>query len=280
MSDWTLDLGGVVVRGVADEDPLALSRGFFPGAEPELLARAAALDPAACDIAGDAVLLRVQVFSVQAFGRTVLVDAGIGDGKERPARPSWHRRRTDFLARLGVAPGDVEAVIFTHLHVDHVGWATQGHVPVFRNARHVVAEAEYAHWLARHDAGEHVGHGSFADSVLPLQDAGLLDRVPADHAPLLGLRLRLLPGHTPGQVGVTLQGTRTTALITADAIHHPMQVLRPSLVSSVCDDPARAVATRMALLEEAADGLVLLPCHARSAPVWRVGREGGGYTLD
>jgi glyoxylase-like metal-dependent hydrolase (beta-lactamase superfamily II) len=280
VSDWALDLGGVTVRGVADEDPLTLPRGFFPGAERELLARAAALDPAACDLDADAVLLRVQVFAVEAFGRTVLVDAGIGDGKERPARPSWHRRRTDFLARLGVAPDAVEAVIFTHLHVDHVGWATQGHAPVFRRARHIVAEAEYAHWLARHEAGEQVGHGSFADSVLPLHDAGLLDRVPPDHAPLPGLRLRPLPGHTPGQVGVLLEGTRLTALITADAIHHPMQVLRPSLVSSVCADPAGAAATREALLEEAADGLTLMPCHARGAALWHVRREGGGYTLD
>lgn len=283
MSDWSLDLGGVVVRGVADEDPLTLPRGFFPGAERALLERAAALDPAACDPAADAVLLRVQVFVVEAFGRTVLVDAGIGDGKERPARPSWHRRRTDFLDRLAVAPAAVEAVIFTHLHVDHVGWATRPvdgrHVPTFPQARHIVADGEFAYWAARHEAGEQVSHGAFADSVLPLAEAGLLDRVPADHAPTPGLRLRPLPGHTPGQVGVVIEGRRMTALITADAIHHPMQVLRPSLVSSVCADPARAVATREALLEEAAEGLVLMPCHARGAPVWRVGRAGGAYTL-
>ena len=283
MTDWTLDFGGVVVRGVADEDPLTLPRGFFPGADRDLLARAAALDPAACDLAADAVLLRVQVFVVEAFGRTVLVDAGIGDGKERPARPSWHRRRTDFLARLGVVPAAVEAVILTHLHVDHVGWATQTlqgrHVPTFPHARHIVAEAEFAHWQARHDSGEHVSHGAFADSVLPLEEAGLLDRVPSDHAPLPGLRLRPLPGHTPGQVGVLIEGTHMTALITADAVHHPMQVLRPSLVSSVCTDPARAVTTRQALLGDAADGLTLMPCHARGAPLWRVRRDGDAYAL-
>ena len=280
MSDWSLDLGGITVRGVADEDPLALPRGFFPGAEHELLARAAAFDPAACDLTGDAVLLRVQAFAVEAFGRVVLVDAGIGDGKERPARTSWHRRRTDFLQRLGVTP---ELVVFTHLHVDHVGWATRTadgmDVPTFPRARHIVAKEEFAHWQVRHEAGEHVSHGAFADSVLPLAEAGLLDRVGADHAICAGVRLRPLPGHTPGQVGVLLEGRRMTALITADAIHHPMQVLRPSLVSSVCADPARAVATREAVLAEAAEGLALMPCHARGAALWRVGRKGESYSL-
>lgn len=280
-----LDLGGVVLRGVADEDPFTVPRGvIFPASDPALFARAAALDPAAADVAKDLVLLRVQVFVIEAFGRTVLVDAGIGDDKERPARASWHRRRTDFLRRLGVAPEAVEAVLFTHLHADHVGWATrlvEGRwVPSFPRARHLVADAEYAHWEARNAEGP-VSHGAFADSVLPVAEAGLLDRVPADHAPFRGLRFRPLPGHTPGQVGVLLQGTRQRALIAADALHHPLQLLAPEVVSAFCTDPVQAVATRRALLAEAsAESLPLVAHHARGAPAWRIRAEGAAYTLD
>jgi glyoxylase-like metal-dependent hydrolase (beta-lactamase superfamily II) len=279
-----MDLGGIVLRGVAEEDPFAVPRAaILPSADPALLARSAALDAAAVDAAADLVLLRVQVFAIEAFGRTVLVDGGIGDDKERPARPSWHRRRTDFLRRLGVAPDAVDAVVFTHLHADHVGWATrlaEGRwLPTFPRARHLVADAEYAYWEARNAEGP-VNHGAFADSVLPVAEAGLLDRVPADHAPFPGLRLRPLPGHTPGQVGLMLEGRRQRALIAADALHHPLQLLAPDVVSAFCADPARAVATRRALLEEAvSDDLPLVAHHARGAPVWRVRRDGGAYGL-
>lgn len=274
----------MTLSGVADEDPFILPRGLiFPGADPALLPRAAALDPLAVDAAGDAIVLRVQVFVIEAAGRTVLVDGGIGDDKERPARPSWHRRRTDFLRRLGVAPDRVDAMLFTHLHADHVGWATRLEggrwVPTFPRARHIVAAREYAHWAAL-DATAPVGHGSFRDSVLPLAEAGLLDRVEDDHAPFPGLRFRPLPGHSPGQVGIVLHGARRRVLIAADALHHPLQLLAPEVASAFCSDPARAIATRRALLEEAAaEGLDLVPHHARSRQVWRIARDGAAYTL-
>lgn len=284
MSDWTIDLGGIVLRGVADEDPFAVPRGvIFPAADPALVARAATLDPACVDPAQDMVLLRLQVFAIEAFGRTVLVDGGVGDDKERPARASWHRRRTDFLERLGIAPDDVEAMLFTHLHADHVGWATRLEagrwVPTFRRARHIAVAGEYRYWLAR-DAEAPVGHGSFRDSVLPLAEAGLLDEVPEDHAPFPGLRFRPLPGHTPHQVGIELKGTRRSVLIAADVLHHPVQLLDPGVVSAFCSDPAQAIATRRALLEEAvAEGLSLVPHHARGKPVWHITRDADAYGL-
>lgn len=283
MSDWAIDLGGITLRGVADEDPFELPRDLlFPGSDPDLLRRAALLDPLGVDVAKDAILLRVQVFVIEAAGRTIVVDGGVGDGKERPARASWHRRNTDFLARFGVAPEAVDLMLFTHLHADHVGWATRldggRWVPTFPRARHLVAEGEFAYWEARNAAAP-ANHGSFEDSVLPLVEAGLLDRVPYDHVPAPGLRLRHLPGHTPGQVGILLQGRRQQALIAADAVHHPMQLLAPGLTSRFCSDPADAVPTRAALLEEAADGLALVPHHARARHVWHVARDGAAYTL-
>ena len=284
MNDWVLDLGGIVLRGVADEDPFRLPRDLlFPGTDPSLLTRAAVLDPVSVETATDSILLRVQVFAIEAFGRTIIVDGGIGDDKERPARASWHRRRTDFLARLGVAPEAVEGMLFTHLHADHVGWATRLEkgrwVPTFPRARHIVAAREYAHWAAL-DAVAPVGHGCFRDSVVPLVEAGLLDQVEDDQAPFPGLRFRPLPGHTPGQVGITLTGTKRTVLIAADAVHHPAQLLAPQVTSRFCSDPDIAVTTRMALLEEAAEeGLALIPHHARGRVLWNVTRQGDAFGL-
>jgi len=284
MRALALDLGGVRVRAVADEDPLAIPRAvLFAGSSVEPFRASTAADPLAYDADADTALLRVQVFVVEAAGRTILVDAGIGDGKERPARPTWHRRRTGFLDRLGVAPDDVDAVVLTHLHADHVGWATRpgdaGPVPTFPRARHLIADAEFRHWAAL-DAEAPVGHGCFRDSVLPVVDAGLADLVPTDADVAPGVRLVPLPGHTPGQVGVRLAGSRGELLLSVDALHHPAQVADPAIVSAFCSDGPRAVATRLDLLAEAADGgLLLAPAHARGAPVWRVSRRGAGFAV-
>jgi glyoxylase-like metal-dependent hydrolase (beta-lactamase superfamily II) len=284
MRGLALDLGGTTVRAVTDEDPLRFPRAaLFPGSDAAAFRASAAADPLAYDADDDEVLLRVQVFVVEAAGRTVLVDCGVGDGKERPARPSWHRRRTDFLDRLGVAPEDVDVVVLSHLHADHVGWATRpgdaGPVPTFPRARHLVAEVEFRHWAAL-DAEAPVGHGCLRDSVLPVVDAGLADLVPPDAPVTPGVRLVHLPGHTPGQVGVRLSGSRGELLLSIDALHHAAQVADPSIVSAFCADGPRAVATRLDLLAEAADGgLLLAPAHARGAPVWRVSRRGAGFAV-
>jgi glyoxylase-like metal-dependent hydrolase (beta-lactamase superfamily II) len=284
VTDWAVDLGGMTLRGVADEDPCELPRDLlFPAADPSLLERAARLDPLGVNLVRDSIVLRVQVFVIAFAGRVILVDGGVGDGKERPARLSWHRRRTDFLDRLRVAPEAVDMMLFTHLHADHVGWATRlvdgSWVPTFPKARHVVPAVEYDYWLAR-NATSPVNHGSFDDSIRPLAEAGLLDRVPPDHTLLPGLRFRHLPGHTPGQVGIMLEGARQPALIAADAVHHPAQLLAPALTSRFCSDPDDAVATRLALLEEAAsEGLTLVPHHARGRRLWQVARDGDALTL-
>jgi glyoxylase-like metal-dependent hydrolase (beta-lactamase superfamily II) len=284
MSDWSLDLGGIVLRGVADEDPFRLPREvLFHRTDPTILARGAALDPLSVEPETDSLLLRIQVFVIEAGGRTFVVDGGVGDDKERPARSSWHRRKTDFLQRLGVAPEEVDGMLFTHLHADHVGWATRWQegrwVPTFPRARYVTAAREFTHWAAM-DAVAPVGHGCFRDSVLPVAEAGLLDQVPDDFAPLPGIRFRPLPGHTPGQVGITLTGTKRQVLIAADAVHHPVQLAMPEIVSRFCSDAEQAVATRRALLAEAADeGLALVPHHARGRVVWNVTREGDAFGL-
>ena len=116
---------------------------------------------------------------------------------------------TTYLERLaaaGVRPDEVDMVMCTHLHVDHVGWNTQlengSWVPTFKNAKYVWSRADYEHYL-KLDGDPETGPanaGSFRDSVLPVVEAGLMQMV--DGAAQLDENMKVTPapGHTPGTI--------------------------------------------------------------------------------
>ncbi|ARX88865.1 beta-lactamase [Streptomyces alboflavus] len=258
---------------------------LLPAATPDIVADTPWLRP---DFADDAGTLRLSShsFAITLGGRRVLVDTGIGNGKER-ANPAWHDLDTDYLDRLtraGFAPESVDLVVLTHLHADHVGWNTRltdgSWVPTFPNARYLTTRTEWSHWAAADM--EAPRRQMFRDSVHPIRDAGLLDLVdvsagPVEVAP--GLRLLPAPGHTPGQVAVELRGDDRTALITGDAVHHPVQLARPDIGSCVDIDPALAERTRRALLASVADtDTLLLGSHFAAPTAGRVATQDGTPT--
>ncbi|WJV51088.1 MBL fold metallo-hydrolase [Streptomyces flavofungini] len=255
---------------------------LLPAATPDVVADAPWLRPDFADGAGT-LRLSSHSFAITLGGRRVLVDTGIGNGKER-ANPAWHDLDTDYLERLaraGFAPDSVDLVVLTHLHADHVGWNTRleggSWVPTFPNARYLTARAEWDHWTAA-DL-EPPRRQMFRDSVHPIRDAGLLDLIDTSAGPtepVPGLRLLPTPGHTPGQVAVELHGDHLTALITGDAVHHPVQLARPDIGSCVDIDPALAEHTRRALLASVADtDTLLLGSHFAAPTAGRVATQEG-----
>jgi glyoxylase-like metal-dependent hydrolase (beta-lactamase superfamily II) len=181
----------------------------------------------------------VQSFVIRAGGRTVLVDTCIGEGKDCPDIPVWHRRRgTGFLERLagaGVDPADVDIVFCTHLHVDHVGWNTRRAdgrwVPTFPNARYLIGRDELADWAARRAAGGAPDMHILAlqDSVLPVVEAALVDLADDGYDVAEGLTLMRLPGHTAGQMGLRVDGGDGHAVFCGDAVHSPVQIFEPGV---------------------------------------------------
>ncbi|MFD0417035.1 MBL fold metallo-hydrolase [Streptomyces sp. NPDC127108] len=279
----TWNLGGITAHRV-DEVALPPETGpwLLPAATPDVVADAPWLRPDFADDAGT-LHLSSHSFAITLGGRRILVDTGIGNGKER-ANPAWHDLDTDYLDRLtraGFAPDSVDLVVLTHLHADHVGWNTRmeggSWVPTFPNARYLTTRTEWDHWAAADM--EPSRRQMFLDSVHPIRDAGLLDLVdvsagPVEVAP--GLRLLPAPGHTPGQVAVELRGDDRTALITGDAVHHPVQLARPDIGSCVDIDPALAERTRRALLASVADtDTVLLGSHFAAPTAGRVATQDG-----
>ncbi|MBF6061227.1 MBL fold metallo-hydrolase [Nocardia terpenica] len=280
-------LGGLTVHRV-DEALLPPPTGswLLPAATADVVAGQRWLHPDFADAEG-ALRLSSHTFAIETSGLRVLVDTGIGNGKTR-ANPAWHNLRSDYLERLsaiGFAPESVDLVIMTHLHTDHVGWNTHAvadtWVPTFPNARYVTSRAEREFW-AGYDM-DAPRKQMFRDSVHPIEDAGLLDLIDVpsagiDIAP--GLRLLPTPGHTPGQVAVQVGDGGAEALITGDCVHHPIQLAHPDIVSCIDIDPARAVATRHALLESLADTeTLLLGSHFPSPTAGRVIRAEGSYRL-
>ncbi len=274
-----LEAGPVLVTCIPDMANVAWpAKAIFAGLSREDLEAAAGRSPeGTVDPEGDTVALSFNCYVIETPDYVALIDGGIGDGKERPHRPAWHRRATKFLDTLqaiGISPERVDIVINTHLHADHVGWNTrrEGETwrPTFPNARYVVAETELAHWTKVHEASVdgNTLHGAFADSVLPIIQSVGFEAVASDAKVAAGLRLKPAPGHSPGMVVVSLDTGEGEVLFLADAVHHPLQLGDDAIVCNFCEDPVQARATRIGLLgASAAAGTVLAPYHF-PAPVF------------
>ncbi|TYC61839.1 MBL fold metallo-hydrolase [Rhodobacterales bacterium] len=285
-----LTLGAATISKVTDLDPFVLPVDLlFPGRSLDnLRGEADVLAPDHVDFDGANILLGLHSFVLQVGGLNILIDSCVGELKPRPRRGDWNERQdTGYLKRLaqcGLTPEDVDVVMCTHLHADHVGWNTRLEngrwVPTFPNARYVIGRKELVHWQEqeRVSPGEH-NHGAYADSVLPLVEAGLVEPVDDGFSLAKGLEIVPLDGHSPGQIGLELvHGPQERALFCGDAIHSPVQVFRPEWSSCFCFDPARAADVRRGLLQRSAEeGLLLLPAHLRGCCGLRAKPEGARY---
>jgi glyoxylase-like metal-dependent hydrolase (beta-lactamase superfamily II) len=255
-------VGRVKVTRIAElELPIAYDPAapFMRDAEPQALRTMPWLYPDFVT-AEDALILSVHALLVDAPGLRLVVDTCIGNDRPRGIT-GGAALHTPFLQRLGEAGWSrdgVDAVVCTHLHVDHVGWNTMLEggrwVPTFPRARYLIGRAELAHWQAEGDAAQQVILG---DSVQPIFDAGLAELVEADHRLSPEVWLEPTPGHTPGHVSVVIESDGARAVISGDFLHHPCQIAHPEWPSGSDIDPELAVATRRAALDRVADRPVL-----------------------
>ncbi len=255
---------------------------FLAEATPSALATMPWLYPHYVTPEGD-LRLSIHALLVDAPGLRLVVDTCIGNDRPR----QFLRRQplsTPFLADLEAAgwPREsVEAVVCTHLHVDHVGWNTMlvdgRWTSTFPKARYLIGEREFDYWNAE---GDEEQQEILADSVRPLFDAGLVDLVAPDHVLSAEVRLIPTPGHTPGHVSVAIESGGERALITGDLMHHPCQMAHPDWSPPFDVDRAASEATRRAFLEAAADTPVLVVgTHFAAPTAGRVVRDGAAYRL-
>lgn len=285
-----MKLGQATVERVVDLDPFALGLSFlFPGAQlDDLRPHAALLAPDHVDFDQGNLLLAIQSFVLRVGVLTILIDSCVGESKDRRRRTDWHQRTgTNYLRALaaaGVTPEDVDIVLCTHLHADHVGWNTRLEngrwVPTFARARYMIGHAELAAWQSEEVREPGVAnHGAYTDSILPVIEAGLVETVTDGFEITRGLTVVPLPGHSPGQIGLDLDyGESRHVLFCGDAIHSPTQIFKPEWTSAFCTNAQQAVASRVGLLERAVeDGSLIAPSHIRNAMGFRVERCGCDY---
>jgi glyoxylase-like metal-dependent hydrolase (beta-lactamase superfamily II) len=230
----------------------------------------------------------LQSWLVEVAGLRILFDTGAGNGKHRPGIPLFGQLDTPFLARLadaGAAPEDIDVVVCSHLHVDHVGWNTRlDHGrwrPTFPRARYLFSAIDRQVWdpaIAApqpSEVGAAVNMGVFEDSVAPLLEAGCTELLEGEYRIAPGIHLRPAPGHTPGHLLMHVESAGAHALFIGDIVHHPVQIHYPHWNSIFCEDPERARSTRHeVLLRAAALQALVFPAHFGGQHCFRVRDDG------
>jgi len=283
-----LTLGDLTIHRLIEQETTFLpALDMLPGLTPEVLAENRAWMQKAEAIDDDDVLkLCFQSYIVKTPHHTILVDSCIGNDKPRPLRPKWNMKTDDIymrgLAAAGFSVDDIDYVMCTHLHVDHVGWNTRlvngRWVPTFPNARYVFGRGEFDYWTEQNAKAE---VPPFADSVLPIVEAKRAEIVHDDFA--IGDHARILPtpGHTPGHVAFTFGRGKDVAVCSGDLMHSPLQARYPELSAKFDVDQTQAAVTRRRFLERYCDTETLCcTAHFPSPSTGKIRRLGNGFSCE
>ena len=281
-------IGDITWHRVVETEGPEFDIGFLlPDADAEAVdAHRSWMEPRFLEPGTGRLIMAVQSYVLRTRHHVILVDSCVGNDKERRFHAPWSGRSgTDYLNRLGavgLSVEDVDFVMCTHLHADHVGWNTRlvdgRWVPTFPNARYVFARTEFDYWSELNKKGKKYSDGCIDDSVLPVVEAGQAEIVADDHAFDDSIRFEPTPGHTPGHVSIQLSGGGQTAVISGDVIHTPVQCREPAWSAIGCTDRRQSAATRAAFLDRHSEtDTLIMTSHFPSPSVGHVRRLGAAF---
>lgn len=265
-------IGDFSVTAVSDgflSAPLDMLSNIDPADAARIQRDAGVIDPSA---------IHINCYLIRSETRTVLVDAGAGGFKQ------WGGRLRDNLKRAGVLPSDVDTILLTHAHPDHIGGLLDSAgEPCFPNAELLLHAQELAFWQSDanlHRASERAsGNFLFARRVFEKYRDRL--RVFVGEEVLPGIGAQPLPGHTAGHCGYRIQSKDQDLLIWGDIVHFPhLQISRPEVSIAFDLDPQLAAQTRVGLLDMvSADQLLIAGMHLGEEGFVQIIREGSAYRL-
>ncbi|MEM6587524.1 MAG: MBL fold metallo-hydrolase [Pseudomonadota bacterium] len=249
---------------------------LFPNAPEDVTKIVEALAPGSVDPETGRLILPVLAYLLKTPEHTILVDTGVGDDKTTNKLPFWdHITGTGLPAALveaGVHPDDIDYVLFTHLHIDHVGWNTRlrdgQYVPTFANATYLFPAGDQEECM-------NGDPDKLEESIAPIIAAGMAKWMANDDT--IGDNITLLPtpGHTLGHVSILLRSGGQEAVITGDAIHSTAQCQNPEWQFAFDTNATMAVTSRLRLLETCAErGLTVIGCHFTLPSIGRIEPDG------
>ena len=252
--------------------PFMAPEELFPNAGPDVTAIIKAHVPGGICAQSGRLILPIQGFLLKTPSHNILVDSCVGNDKNNPNDPDWNKRSDGrFMAALtaaGMDVSDIDYVLCTHLHIDHIGWNTRLEdgrwVPTFPNARYLMPSVD-------EEIQRLLDGNAYTESVLPVVEAGQVELVEAGH--MLGDHVTLIPtpGHTPGHVSVMVKSGNQEALITGDALHSTAQCWHPDWHFKYDADAEMAVVSRRRLLEQCTEtDCIVLGSHFALPSLGRV----------
>ncbi len=222
-------------------------------------------------------------YLLRSQGQIILVDTGVGPaGAPAATALRTEGRLLDKIQSAGIRPEEVERVVLTHLHPDHVGWTlvgdSGGRRLTFPHARYVVHEAD---WSAFHqpEVQQHFPFAFVEETITPLETLGALELITAERSLSAELTLLPTPGHTPGHTSVLIDSAGERAIILGDVALHPAQITEPNWNAMFDMDGDAAAETRLRILERIeSEGLTIAACHFPEPGFGRIVRlEGRRY---
>jgi glyoxylase-like metal-dependent hydrolase (beta-lactamase superfamily II) len=291
MATTTFKLGDVMVHRVVEQEaPFFDPLEFFPTLTKEALEenRGWMAEGGYLDKRNGQIVLCIQSYLVQTPHHTILIDSCVGNHKPRPTRPFWNMMNSNRfetnLADTGVSVDQIDYVMCTHLHVDHVGWNTRLEngrwVPTFPNAKYVFADRELAYWTET-EKKDPSNAPWITDSVLPIIGAKREQVVKSDYQ--LGDLVKLIPtpGHTIDHYSVQIGEPGADAVIAGDMIHSPLQARYPELGMRADYNSAQAGDSRRKLFGCLCDTSTLLcTAHFPSPSSGRIRHWGDGFRFE
>ena len=258
-----MQLGAVTIDGVSDGNLVAPPTMMFNKSDQDWLQHSQFLD--------DDGMLPIEMggFLVRSGDRLVVVDTGIGPHGD-PNRTGTFMKT---LTALNVRPSDVTDVVLTHLHFDHLGWATDGERRLFPNATYRCHEADWQFFMGSTPFDDSLAvslMGGRASSELLPPIADRLETWSGDETILPGMDVRSAPGHTPGSTVIVVSSGTERAMLLGDVVHCPAELLSDDweMIGDVDTQLARRSREALARELEGSD----IPAAATHFPGLQFGR--------
>ncbi len=225
--------------------------------------------------ANHGVSFNLACFLIKSDGHTIAVDTGLGP-KPTPETP-WGELLNDMKAH-GTSPEDVDMVVMTHAHRDHIGWnllSKDGkYTPTFPSAQYYVSAKD---WEACHDPALIEDRFPNApECVWPLEDLGVLTLMENGHQITSEITTLATPGHTPGHMSLLISSQGENGLVLGDVLHNTAQIENTEWVSRADIDPVQTRITRLKMMDRLErEGIPVAAVHLAPPGFGKIVRENG-----